>query len=292
MTGNTRQTLRLRIHGVRETAKITHAMELIAAARMRRAEQRAIDARPYAGQLAELMRITLGQTASSQEHPFFARPDDGVALVIHITADKGLCGGLNSRLNHMLAEFILARGSGVRVITVGRKGRDFALRYHLNLIAEFPGLGDTPSVARLRPLCRLTRGLFVRGDIDRVYLCYPRYEGVMSQHPTLQQMLPVAAPGTRSEAPGEAVFEPEPVRFLEHLFVRYVEASVYHACVEMVASEHSARMVAMHSATESARDLVAEMTVELHRSRQAAVTEEICDVTAGAESLLRGGAHE
>lgn len=292
MSGNTRQVLRRRIRGIRETAKVTRAMELIAAARMRRAEQRAVDARPYATELAELMTLTLSQASVGPEHPFFARPDDGVSLVIHMTTDKGLCGGLNAHLNHTLGEFVVSRGAGVRVVTVGRKGREFALRSRLSLIAEFTGLGDAPGIAQLRPLCRLAAEFFVRGEADGVYLCYPQYVSVMSQRPVLERMLPVGATGTRAAGAADIVFEPDPARMLEHLLVRYVEASVYHAYVELVACEHAARMVAMHSATESATDLAEDMTVELHRSRQSAVTEEICDVSAGVELLARGGAHE
>ena len=292
MAGHTRQILRRRIRGIRETAKVTGAMELIASARMRRAEQRALDARPYAAHLGDLMALTLSQTAIGVDHPFLQRPEEGSALVIHITTDKGLCGGLNSRLNHTLGQFILGEPTPVHVVTVGKKGRDFALRSRLDLIAEFSELGDAPSVADLRPLCRLIEDSFVGHAVDRVYICYPRVVSVMVQHPVVERVLPVQVADSRVGISGEVLFEPDPVKVLEYLLARYVEASVYHAYLELVASEYYARMVAMHGATENARELAEAMTIELNRSRQAAVTEEICDVSAGAEALAYGDGHE
>ena len=284
--------LRRRIRGVRETAKVTGAMELIASARMRRAEQRALNARPYAKHLTELMTLTLGRAAIGPDHPFFLRSEEGVALVVHITTDKGLCGGLNSRLNHTLGSFIVTQHAPVRVVTVGKKGRDFALRSRLDLKAEFTEFGDAPGIAELRPLCRLITDMFARGEADRVYVCYPQFVSVLVQRPVVERVLPVDALDSRTDIAREVVFEPEPPQILEHLLMRYVEASVYHAYLELVACEYSARMVAMHSATESAAELAEAMTIDLNRSRQAAVTEEICDVSAGVEALAHGGVHE
>jgi F-type H+-transporting ATPase subunit gamma len=291
MAGNTRQILRRRIRGIRETAKVTRAMELIASARMRKAEQRAVNARPYAEELSELMAVTLNQAAVGPEHPFFQRPEEGIAVVVHITTDKGLCGNLNSRLNHVLGDFIVSRRSPVRVVTVGKKGRDFVLRARVNLVADFIELGDSPGISGLRPLCRLITDMFVAGEADHVYLCYPRFVSVITQQPVVEQVLPVGSLDSRRKATRETVFEPEASRILEHLLVRYVEASVYHAYLELVACEYSSRMVAMHGATESATDLAEAMSVELNKSRQSAVTEEICDVSAGIEALAGGGAH-
>jgi len=267
-------------------------MELIASTRMRRAEQRVLSARPYAQHLSDLMALTMGLAAIGPEHPFFLRSEEGAALVVHVTTDKGLCGGLNTRLNHALGSFIMAQHEPVRVVTVGKKGRDFVLRSRLNLIAEFTGLAGAPGIAELRPLCRLIADMFVRGEVDRVFVCYPQFVSVSMQRPTVEKVLPVEGSDTGVAVAREVVFEPEPLRILDYLLVRYVEASVYRACLELVASEQAARMVAMHSATESASDLAEAMTIELNRSRQAAVTEEICDVSAGVEVLAHGGAYE
>ncbi len=292
MSGNTRQVLRRRIRGIRETAKVTRAMELIAGARRRKAEQRAINARPYAAQLAELMALSIGQASVERDHPFLARPEDGVSLVIHMTTDRGLCGGLNARLNHALGNFVVAQVAPVHVVTVGKKGRSFAVAARLDLTAEFTGLGDAAGIAELRPLCHLATDMFVRGETDRVYICYPEYVSVLTQRPVVQRILPISPLEARGAGGPETLFEPAPHEILDHLLVRYVEASTYHAYLELVACEHTARMLAMHSATDSATDLAEAMTEELNKSRQAAVTEEICDVTAGAELLAHGGLHD
>jgi len=286
-----RQLLRRRIRGVRETAKVTRAMEMIANARMRRAEQRALDARPYATRLSELMGLVVGETRTRDSHPWLHRQEVGRVLVVHVTTDKGLCGGLNSRLNQALGQFILGQSVPVEVVTVGRKGREFAVRTRLGLVAEFSGLGDSPGVADIRPICRLVTDMFSSGESDLVYLCYPRFVSVMVQRPMVERLLPVEAVVSELPVHRDFLYEPDANRVLDALLVRYVEASMYHAYLELVASEYSARMVAMHSATDSAKEMVEDMTIEMNKARQAAVTEEICDVSAGSEALLARGVH-
>jgi len=292
MAGNTSQVLRRRIRGVREMAKVTGAMELIAGARMRRAEQSALNARPYVAHLQELMTVTLSQSGIEADHPFLARPEQGPVLVVHVTTDKGLCGGLNLRLNQTLGQFILGQQAPVRVVTVGKKGRDFAVRMGLDLIAEFSELGESSGVAALRPLCRLVTDSFMKYEVDSVYLSYPQFVSAVDHQPVVERILPVKAKTSGTDATGDVLFEPEVQHVLEHLLRRYVEAIVYHAYLELIASEYSARMVAMHGATESAVEMAEEMTIDLNRSRQAAITEEICDVSAGAELLTFGGRNE
>jgi len=263
-------------------------MEMVASARMRRTEQRALDARPYANRLSDLIGQVVGQSSVLQEHPLLSRKEEDPVLVLHFTPDKGLCGGLNTRLNQSLADFLLTRKSRSRVVTVGRKGREFALLSRLDLLAEFSGLGDVAGIADLRPVCLLAVDMFTRGESNRVYLSYPRFESVMAQRPVIEQLLPAEPPGADIASLGDFVYEPDVDRVLDALVMRYVEAEVYHAYVECVASEYSARMVAMHNATDSANDLVEEMTMELNKSRQTAITEEICDMAGGTEALSGG----
>jgi len=283
-----RQILRRRIRGVRETGKVTRAMEMVASARMRRAEQRAIEARPYATSLAALMARVVGQSSVLLEHPFIQRREEEPVLVLHFTTDKGLCGGLNTRQNQALAQFLLASPARSRLVTIGRKGREFALRSHLDLVADFSGLGDSPGMIDLRPICVLATDMFSRGECNRVYMSYPRFASVMVQRPVIERLLPAQAPVAGSKGSVEYLYEPDVGRVLDALVTRYVEAEVYHAYIECVASEYSARMVAMHNATDSAREMVEEMTMELNKSRQAAITAEICDVAAGTEALTGG----
>ena len=270
---------------------MTRAMEMIAGARMRRAQQRALDARPYAERLGKLMALVVGETRMRDTHPWLHREEVERILVVQLTTDKGLCGGLNSRLNQALGQFILGQSVPVEVVTVGRKGREFAVRTRLNLVAEFSGLGDSPGVADIRPLCRLVTDIFSTRDTDLVYLCYPRFVSVTSQRPTIERLLPLEANVSETSMRGDFLYEPRADRVLDALLIRYVEASVYHAYLELVASEYSARMVAMHSATDNAREMAEDMTIEMNKARQAAVTEEICDVSAGTEALLTRGAH-
>ena len=290
MAGN-RHHFRRRIRSVTETAKVTRAMEMIASARMRRAEQRALDARPYAVRLSELMGLVIGETRVRGGAPWLTRQEVGRVLVVHLTTDKGLCGGLNTRLNHALGQFILDQPVPAGVVTVGRKGRDFVVRNRLDLVAEFSGLGDSPGIADIRPLCRLVADMFSGGETDLVYLCYPRFVSVTVQRPTVERLLPVETVVSESSVHRDFVYEPDADRVLDALLARYVEASMYHAYLELVASEHSARMVAMHDATNSAREMAEDMTIEMNKLRQAAVTEEVCEVSSGAEALTRGGVH-
>lgn len=290
MAGN-RHHFRRRIRSVTETAKVTRAMEMIASARMRRAEQRALDARPYAMRLSELMGLVIGETRVRGGAPWLTRQEVGRVLVVHLTTDKGLCGGLNTRLNHALGQFILDQPVPAGVVTVGRKGRDFVVRNRLDLVAEFSGLGDSPGIADIRPLCRLVADMFSRGETDLVYLCYPRFVSVTTQRPTVERLLPVETVVSESSVHRDFVYEPDADRVLDALLARYVEASMYHAYIELVASEYSARMVAMHDATNSAREMAEDMTIEMNKLRQAAVTEEVCEVSSGAEALTRGGVH-
>ena len=290
MAGN-RHLFRRRIRGVTETARVTRAMEMIAGARMRRAEQRALDARPYAMRLSELMGGVGGETRRRGGDPWPCRQEAGRVLVVHLTTDKGLCGGLNTRLNHALGEFILDQPMPVGVVTVGRKGLEFVVRTRLDLVAQFSGLGDSPGIADIRPLCRLVMDMFSRGETDLVYLCYPRFVSVTVQRPVVERLLPVETVVSVSTVHRDFLYEPDADRVLDALLVRYVEASMYHACLELVASEYSARMVAMHDATNNAREMVEDMTTEMNKLRQAAVTEEVCEVSSSAEALTRGGVH-
>ena len=176
------------------------------------------------------------------------------------------------------------------VVTVGRKGREFALRARLGLVAEFSDLGDAPGIADLRPLCRLVTDMFVAGrasPASSVVSTVCQSHGAASHHRTVS--CPLHRRPSRSPSIELFVYEPDVARVLDALLIRYVEAAVYHAYLELVASEHAARMVAMHSATDSALELADAMTMELNKSRQAAITEEICDVSAGTEALSRGG---
>jgi F-type H+-transporting ATPase subunit gamma len=263
-------------------------MELIAGTRMRRTERRALEARPYATRLGELVAVLLGDERIRHEHPLLTGRGGTGTLVVQMTTDKGLCGPLNTRLNHRLGEYVLEHAGTTRVATVGLKGREFAVRSGLNLIAEFSNLGDQPRMAALMPLCRLAIGMFTSGAVSSVLLSYPTFVSTLVQHPVFEQLLPVDTSRIRLEFHPEYVIDPNSDALLDALLERYVQAHVYRAYLELVASEYSSRMVAMHNATDSARELGEDLTLELNKLRQAAVTSEISDVSAGVEALANG----
>ena len=286
------RAIRDRIKSVANTAKVTRAMELVAASKMRRAQDRAVQARPY----AETMRAVLSQltgVAGGGEggHPLLeVRPAKGIAY-IHITADRGLAGGLNANMNRAGASLILEHqptSERISVLPVGRKGRDFFRRSGMQILGEFPQLGDFPNFEDVRPIARLVMDDFIAGNIDQVFIGYQRFVNAGSQRPTIRQLLPIVAPEGTASAPVDFIFEPSPQRLLETLLPRFVEMQVYEAVLEARASEQSARMVAMHQATDAAGDMVSALTLAYNKARQETITAELLDIVGGTAAIENG----
>ncbi|MEO9256608.1 MAG: ATP synthase F1 subunit gamma, partial [Tepidiformaceae bacterium] len=255
--------LKRRITSVKNTAKITNALQLVAASKMRRAQDRALQSRPY----AEKLRVVLAGLATKEEgseeeaaHPLLAsRPAKNVA-VLHITPDRGLCGGLNSNLNRSAGTFVAMQHEPVSVVAVGKKGRDFFVRAHAHLIAEFTDLGDYPTQGDTLGIARLIIDDYLAGSIDRVYVSYPELVSTANQRPTIRQLLPIEPPQMDSSADAEAfrqdyIFEPSPDVVLQRLLPRYIEMQIYEAILQTAASFQSAQMVAMKNATDNAQDI-------------------------------------
>ncbi|HEU4760393.1 MAG TPA: ATP synthase F1 subunit gamma, partial [Dehalococcoidia bacterium] len=254
--------IRRRIRSIQSTAKITRAMELVAASKMRRAQAQALSARPY----AEKMRWVLADLAETVPfidpetlHPLLRRRDDVRALqVILITPDRGLCGGLPTALNRRAAQFILeqqAAGRSVRLVAAGRKGRDFVRRTGQDLVAEFIGIGDRPGYEDVRPIAGVVMQDFTQGLADEVYLIYAHFVSTIVQRPELFKLLPVEPPAEGDTWSVDYIYEPTREAVLAELLPRYVERQVYEAVLEAIASEQSARMVAMRNATDNANEL-------------------------------------
>lgn len=279
--------LRRRIRSVQNTAKITKAMEMIAAAKMRRAQEQALAGRPYAEKINRVIAdLAAEPQVNGAIHPLLERRDVKRIAIVHITTDKGLCGGLNANMNRMVAAFILEQTVPVTLICVGRKGRDFMTRYGRNIRAEFTGIGDRPTLLDTLPISRVVIDDYATGYVDLVYLAYSRFVTTMVQRPTLEPLLPVepaVLPATQSV---EYIYEPDPRFVLGQLLPRFVQMEVYHAILEAIASEQSARMVAMRNATENANELVEDLTVTLNKARQEMITKELLDITGGAEALV------
>ena len=263
-------------------------MELVAASKMRRAQDRAVQARPY----AETMRTVLAQLAAatgdgdtSGLHPLLETRDPKHITYVHITADRGLAGGLNSNMNRMGASVILEhqpKVDRVSVISAGRKGRDFFRRSGMELLADFPELGDFPNFEDVRPIARLIIDEFISGRVDQVFIGYQRFVNAAVQRPTVAPSDLSAAAGTSNI---DFIFEPSPEELLATLLPRFVEMQVYEAVLEARASEQSARMVAMRQATDAAKEMVSDLTLAYNKARQDSITGELLDIVGGTAAV-------
>jgi F-type H+-transporting ATPase subunit gamma len=203
-----------------------------------------------------------------------------------MTTDRGLCGGLNANQNRLVASFILEQTVPVTLVTIGRKGRTFARSAQRDLRAEFTGISDRPSLLETLPISRVVIDDYSSGGVDLVYLAYPRFITTMIQRPTMEVLLPIEPAMLHRVQVAEYIYEPDPSAVLGELLPRYVEMKVYHAILELVASEQSARMVAMRNASDNAKELIEDLTLALHKVRQEIITKEICDISGGAEALV------
>ncbi|MHB8084717.1 MAG: ATP synthase F1 subunit gamma [Dehalococcoidia bacterium] len=280
------KVLRRRIRSVQSTAKITRAMEMIATAKMKKAQDMAIAGRPYSNKIMQVIADLSAQAAAGgATHPLLiARPVKRIGI-IHITSDRGLCGGLNTNLNRLVGNFILEQKVPVSVITVGTKGRDFMRRSMRDIRAEFVKLGDRPKMDDTMPISHIVIEDYTSGLYDRVYIAYSKFVNLMSQKPTLELVLPVEPAVLPKTASPEYIFEPNAAFVLGELLPRFVEMQVYHAVLEAVASEQSARMMAMRNATDNAYDVIAELTLTMNKARQEMITKELLDIVAGVEGL-------
>jgi F-type H+-transporting ATPase subunit gamma len=280
--------IRRRIRGVRNTAQITKAMELVAASRMRRAQQRVVAARPYAETMrtfiAELAAVAAGQSAD-ELHPLLEQRDVDTVGIILLTTDRGLCGALNANVIRRSSELILEQTQTVELLTIGRKGQDFMARRGYKIFASVTGMGDRPSYEQVIPIARNVMDSFMERRMDVCYLVYPEFVSTLTQRPKVQKILPIAPAGDAPAKPVDYIFEPDPKSILEELLPRYVEVLIYEAILEMQASEQSARMVAMRNANQNAQDLIKDLTLVYNKTRQAAITREVTEIASAAEFM-------
>jgi F-type H+-transporting ATPase subunit gamma len=261
-------------------------MEMVAASKMKRAQERSLSGRPF----AEKIHQVIADLAALPEmggtlHPLLQRRPVARIAIVHITPDRGLCGGLNSNLNRLTAGFILEQTVPVTLIPVGRKGLDFMRRYGRNILAEFTQLGDRPSLLDTLPISRIIIDDYSSSVVDLVYLVYAQFISITSQKLVLQQLLPVKPASIPRAQNVDYIYEPGPDVVLGELLPRFVEMQVYHAILETIASEQSARMVAMRNATENANELIEDLTLLYNKARQESITREILDIAGGAAAL-------
>ena len=280
----TARELRRRIRSVKNIAKITRAQQLVAAARMRRAQQRVTEARPYAEALADVLAGLANQAGRARHPLLMQRPPERI-LVVEVTPDRGLCGALISNIHRRVARELVDRTGQKSMLAVGRKARDFARRTHTPLLAEFTGLPDSPSLADITPAARLVIDAYSDQQTDLVLLGYTRFISTLTQHAVLEQLLPVVPPQGAAGAVSNFLYEPDEGEVLADLLPRYIEMRLFQALLESKASEQSARMVAMRNATDNANELAADYTLTLNKERQAGITREIAEIAAGAAAL-------
>lgn len=242
--------------------------------------------RPYSEKMYELLSHVASVTPEEEApHPLLQRRPINRAALIMITSNRGLCGGLNSNIIRQVASYLLERERPVDLVTVGRKGRDWMARHGQSIIADFSQLGDRPTLVDTRPIASLIIEGFVAGEFDEVQLFYTQFVSTLIQRPVTRQILPIEPSPKIERRYLEYIYEPDPQAVLAHLLPRFVEVQVYQAVLEAIASEHSARMVAMRNATENAHEMVAELTLIYNRTRQATITKEIIEIVSGAEAL-------
>ncbi|HZS79723.1 MAG TPA: ATP synthase F1 subunit gamma [Ktedonobacteraceae bacterium] len=290
--------IRRRIRSVKNMAQVTRTMQMVASSKMRRAQERVEQSRPYAEQLRALvsrLANVAGEDAGSEIALLRQRPVRKIGFLL-ITPDRGLSGALPGNINRRAAtssqEMIQKYSEqgerpGIDYIAVGRKGRDFVVRSQLNMIAEFTNYGDRPGMSDASAIAQVATDAFLKGEVDVVYLIYAQFVNTVTQKPTVVQLLPVQPPTDQEGERGalEYIYEPDAASIFEALLPRYVDVQVYQALLESVASFFSAQMVAMKNATDNANELIQDLTLTYNKARQASITTQILEVVSGAEAL-------
>ena len=281
--------IRAKIKSVENTRKITRAMEMVAAAKMRKAQERMRASRPYAEKIRNVA-ARLSRAHPEYEHSFLDKRENvqNIGLIV-ITSDKGLCGGLNTNILRMAVTRMKTwegEGKGIVVCPIGSKGLGFMSRIGAKIQSKLTGLGDTPHIEKLIGTVKVMLDAYAAGEIDAVYLCYNDFINTMKQEPRMDQLLPLSGEqlGT-AKGNWDYIYEPDPKQVIDELLLRYVESLVYQAVVENMASEQSARMVAMKAASDNAKSVIGELKLIYNKARQAAITREISEIVAGAAAV-------
>ncbi|GAC1406528.1 MAG: F0F1 ATP synthase subunit gamma [Burkholderiaceae bacterium] len=283
--------IRGKIKSVENTKKITKAMEMVAASKMRKAQERMRAARPYSARIRNIA-ANLATANPEYTHPFLVKQESAKTVgFIVVTTDKGLCGGLNTnalRLVTTKVRDLETRGNKIEAVAVGNKGLGFLNRIGAKVVSHAIQLGDTPHLEKLIGPVKVLLDAYQEGKLDAVYLVYTRFINTMKQEPVLEQLLPLSAERMRSDQAQHSwdyIYEPEAQTVIDELLVRYVEALVYQAVAENLASEQSARMVAMKSASDNAGNVIGELKLIYNKTRQAAITKELSEIVAGAAAV-------
>jgi len=283
----TLKAIRKRIGSIRNTQQITKAMKMVAAAKLRRAQEAAVEARPYAEKMVELFK-NLVVRVSRDAHPLLGQRDEKKIDVILLTSDRGLCGGYNANLIRTTEAFIRREGAGkeIQLVLVGRKGADYFRRRRATIADRYINFLAKAADELGGEIAEKAIGRFIRGETDAVYLIYSRFRSALSQVPTVEKLLPVAVPEEKKpEQMTEYLIEPNVEALLAGLLPRVAQVAIYRALLEAAASEHGARMTAMDSATSNASKMMGTLTLQMNRARQASITRELMEIVGTAEAL-------
>jgi F-type H+-transporting ATPase subunit gamma len=282
------KAIRKRIATVKNTRKITRAMKLVAAARLRRAQENITRMRPYALQTMKMIS-SLAARASEEQHPLLARREPQRVMLVVLTSDRGLAGAFNSGISRAAYRSYMeltAQGKSVEVATIGRKGNDYFRRRNVKISHSLGHVYDQLSYKKASEIGDMIISAYTEDNLDAVYLCYNEFKSAISQQIVLERILPVEPqPLAEEETPVDYVYEPNQATLLATLLPLYVNVEIYRALLESVASEHGARMTAMDNATNNAADMIQALTLQANRARQAAITTELMEIIGGAEAL-------
>jgi F-type H+-transporting ATPase subunit gamma len=285
--------IRGKIKSVENTKKITKAMEMVAASKMRKAQDRMRAARPYSDKIRNIA-ANLASANPEYTHPFMARARGAQAKrvgYIVVTTDKGLCGGMNTNILRMVTQQtreLEAAGNKIEAVAIGNKGLGFLNRVGVKVVSHMTQVGDTPHLDKLIGPVKVMLDAFQDGQLDMVYLCYTKFVNTMKQEPVIEQLLPLPArklEADKHSASWDYIYEPDAPTVIDELLMRYVEALVYQAVAENLASEQSARMVAMKSASDNAGNVIGELKLVYNKTRQAAITKELSEIVSGAAAV-------
>jgi F-type H+-transporting ATPase subunit gamma len=281
--------IRSKIKSVENTRKITKAMEMVSVSKMRKAQERMRAARPY-GEKIRRVAANLSHALSEYKHPFLIKRDpvQAVGLVL-VTTDKGLCGGLNANVLRMLVgkmKELDARGIKYQATCIGNKGFGFMQRMGGKVVSHVTGIGDTPHLEKLIGPVKVQLDAYLKGEIDELYIGYTRFINTMKQEPVVEKLLPLSGEAVGSaKTKWDYVYEPDSKAVIDDLLLRYVEALIYQAVAENMASEQSARMVAMKAASDNAKTVIGELKLVYNKTRQAAITKELSEIVSGAAAV-------
>ena len=289
----TLRDIQRRIRSVQSTQKITRAMKLVAAAKLRRAQERIISARPYATKMAELLgNLVSGQGSEGAAHPLLEQREGPRRQIVIITADKGLAGAFNSNIIRRSLEFVRSSNTTeLTLVVVGRKARDFYRRRQFTIKRDMIGFWDKLAYSHAQELADYFMAQYLEGEVDEVHLIYNEFRSVAVQRPVRVQLLPIPkteAPSTETEAAVDYIYEPSPEAILGDLLPRHVRMQVYRALMESLAGEYGARMTAMEAATKAAKDMINILSIQYNKARQEKITKELLDIVGGAEALKQG----